>query len=73
MTCVKEGDFGEEKVADSKETKRCTELESDDGSLSDRPGEYSAKMLISPLWCSADGELPMKSRKEKRIQILRRS
>ena len=57
MTRVKEGDFGEGKVADSKETKRCTELESADGSPSDGPGEYSAKMLISPLWCSADGEV----------------
>ena len=54
MTRVKEGDFGEGKVADSKETKRCTELESADESLSDGPGEYSVKMLISPLWYSAD-------------------
>ena len=57
-------------MADSKETKRCTELESADRSPSDGPGEYSAKMLISPLWCSADGELPMKSREEKRIRTL---
>ena len=55
MTHVKEGDFGEGKVADSKETKRCTELGLADGSPSDGPGEYSAKMLISPLWYSADG------------------
>jgi hypothetical protein len=27
-------------------------------------------MLICPLWCSADGELPMKSREEKRIRTL---
>ena len=72
MTRVKKGDFGERKVADSKETKRCTELESADRSPSDGPGEYSAKMLISPLWCSADGELPMKSRKERRIRTLRK-
>ena len=68
-----EGDFGEGKVADSKETKRCTELGSADGSSSDGPGEYSVKMLISPLWYSADEELPMKSRKEKRIRTLRES
>ena len=49
------------------------ELESADGSPSDGPGEYSAKMLISPLWYSADGELPMKSRKEKMIRTLRKS
>jgi len=61
------------KVADLEETKRCTGLESADGSPSDGPGEYSAKMLICPHWCSADGELPMKSRKEKRIQTLRKS
>ena len=65
-----EGDFGEGKVADSKETKRCTELKSADGSPSDRPEEYASKMLIRPLWCSADGELPMKSRKEKRVRTL---
>jgi len=70
---VKEGDFGEGKVADSKKIKRYTELGSADGSPSDGPGEYSAKMLISPLWYSADEELPMKSRKEKRIQTLRKS
>ena len=70
MTRVKEGDFGEGKVADSKETQRCTKLESADGSPSDGSIEYSAKMLISPLWCSADGELPMKSRKKKRIRTL---
>ena len=73
LTRVKEGDFGERKVADSKETKICTELESADGSPFDGSGEYSAKMLISPLWCSADGELPMKSKKEKRIRTLRES
>ena len=33
-------------MADSKETKRCTELESADRSPSDGPGEYSAKILI---------------------------
>ena len=44
-------------MADSKETKRSTELESADGSPSDGPGEYSAKMLIRQLWCSADGKV----------------
>jgi len=39
-------------------------------SSSDGPGEYALKMLICPLWCSADGELPMKSREEKRIRTL---
>jgi len=73
LTRVKEGDFGEGKVADSKETKRCTELGLDDGSPSDGPGEYSAKMLISTLWYSADGELPMKSREEERIRTLQES
>jgi len=73
LTRVKEGDFGEGNVADSKETKRCTELGSADGSSSDGTGEYSMKILISPLWYSADGELPMKSRKEKRIRTLRKS
>ena len=63
MTRVKKGDFCEGKVADLEETKRCTGLESADGSPSDEPGEYSAKMLISPLWYSADEELPMKSRR----------
>jgi hypothetical protein len=46
LTRVKKGDFGEGKVADSKETKRCTELVSADGSPSDGPEEYAAKMLI---------------------------
>ena len=73
MTRVKEGDFCEEKVADLEETKRCTGLESADGSPSDGPEEYSAKMLICLLWSSADGELPMKSRKEERIRTLRQS
>jgi hypothetical protein len=40
---------------------------------SDGPEEYSAKMLIRQLWYSADGELPMKSRKERRIRTLRKS
>ena len=71
MTRVKEDDFGEGKVVDSKETKRCTELGSADGSSSDGPGEYSMKILISPLWYSADRELLMKSRKEERIRTLR--
>ena len=31
LTCVKEGDFNEGKVADLKETKRCTRLKSTDG------------------------------------------
>ena len=57
MTRIKEDDFCEEKVADLKETKRCTDLESADGSLSDGPGEYFAKMLIRQLWCSADGKV----------------
>ena len=73
MTCVKEGDFGEGKVADSKETKRCTELGSADGSPSDGPGEYSAKMLISPLWYSADEELPMKSGKRRKPELYKDS
>ena len=42
-------------------------------SPSDGPEEYASKMLIYPLWCSADGELPMKSRKERRIRTLRKS
>ena len=73
LTRVKECDFCEGKVADLEETKRCTGLESADGSPSDGPGEYSAKMLICLLWSLADGELPMKSRKEKRIRTLRES
>ena len=32
-------------------------VESADGSPSDGPGEYSAKMLIRQLWCSADGKV----------------
>ena len=70
LTRVKEGDSGERKMVDSKETKICTGLESDDGSPSDGLEEYFAKMLIRPLWYSADEELPMKSRKEKRIRTL---
>ena len=73
MTRGKEGDFCEGKVADLEETKRCTGLELADGSPSNGLGEYSAKMLISPLWYSVDGELPMKSRKEERIRTLRGS
>ena len=46
LTRVKECDFCEGKVADLEETKRCTGLESADGSPSDGPGEYSAKMLV---------------------------
>ena len=46
LTRVKEGDFCEEKMADLEETKRCTVLESADGSSSDGPGEYAMKMLI---------------------------
>ena len=69
LTRVKEGDFGEEKVTDLEETKRCTVLESADGV---RPMDQR-NMLICPLWCSADGELPMKSGKEKRIRTLRKS
>ena len=55
LTRVKEGDFGEEKVTDLEETKRCTVLESADGVPSDGPEEYTMKMLICPFWCSADG------------------
>ena len=73
LTRVKKGDFCEGKVADLEETKRCIGLESADGSPSAGPGEYSAKMLIYLLWSSADEELPMKSRKEKRIRTLRES
>ena len=40
--------FYEGKVVDLKETKRCTELESADGSPSDEPEEYVVKMLIHP-------------------------
>ena len=47
---VKEGDFYEGKVADLKETKRCTGLESADESPSDEPEEYAVKMLIHPFW-----------------------
>jgi len=42
-------------------------------SPSDGPGEYAVKMLICPFWCSADGEMPMKLRKEERIRTLRES
>ena len=70
MTHVKEGDFYEGKVADLKENKRCTELESADRSPSDELEEYAVKILICLFWCSADGELPMKSRKEKRTRTL---
>jgi hypothetical protein len=42
-------------------------------SLSDGLEEYASKMLIYQLWFSADGELPMKSRKEKRTRTLRES
>ena len=45
------------KVADLEETKRCIGLKSADGSPSDGPGEYSVKMLIRQLWCSADGKV----------------
>ena len=45
----------EEKVIDLEETKRCTRLESADGSPSDGLEEYVVKMLICPFWCSADG------------------
>ena len=50
LTRVKEGDFYEGKVADLKETKRCTGLESTDGSPSNEPEEYAVKMLIHPFW-----------------------
>ena len=46
LTRVKEGDFGEEKMADLEETKRYTVLESAVGNPSNGPEEYSAKMLI---------------------------
>jgi len=73
LTRIKEDDFCEEKVADLIETKRCTELESADGSPSDGLEEYYAKMLICLFWRLADEELPMKSKKEERIRILRGS
>ena len=57
LTCVKEGDFCEEKVADSKEIKRCTELGSADGSPSNGPEEYAVKMLIRWLWYPVDWEV----------------
>ena len=57
LTHVKECDFCEEKVADSNETKRCTELGLADGSPSDGPVEYAVKMLIRWLWYPADWEV----------------
>jgi hypothetical protein len=50
LTRVKEGDFYEGKVADLKETKRRTGLESADGSPSDELEEYAVKMLIHLFW-----------------------
>ena len=61
------------KVADLEETKRCTGLESADGDISDGPEEYASKMLIRPLWCSANEELPMRTMKEERIRTLQES
>jgi hypothetical protein len=46
LTCVKEADSCEEKMADLEETKRYTGLESADRSAYDGPGEYSVKMLV---------------------------
>ena len=46
MTCVKEGDFNEGKVADLEETKRCTNLGSADEVQPMDQKEYSMKMLI---------------------------
>ena len=57
LTRVKEGDFCEEKMANLEEIKRCTVLESADGSSSDGPGEYAVKMLICWLWYPADWEV----------------
>ena len=37
------------------------------------PEEYAVKMLIYSFWCSADGELPIKSKKEKMTQTLQES
>ena len=76
MTRVKEGDFCEEKMANLEEIKRCTVLESADGSSFDGPGEYAVKMLIEKMHSVGIRpieKLPMKSRKEKRIRTLRKS
>ena len=55
MTRVKEGDFYEGKVADLKETKRCTGLESADRSPSDEPEEYAdLSVLVFGRWRVAD-------------------
>ena len=50
LTCVKEGDFNEEKVADLKETKRCTGSGSADDAEPTGQKEYSMKMLIRAVW-----------------------
>ena len=50
LTCVKEGDFNEGKVADLKETKRCTGSGSADEAEPTGQKEYSMKMLIRAVW-----------------------
>ena len=61
--------FVKRKVADSKETERCTELGSADGSSSDGPEEYSMKMLIRSFWCSADRKFPMNQEEERKSEF----
>ena len=55
LTRVKEGDFRDEKVANSEETRRWTGLESADGSPSDEPEEYAdPPVLVVGRWRVAD-------------------
>ena len=73
LTRIKEGDFCEKKVADLKETKRYTVLESADGV---RPMDQ--RNMPWRCWSAGSGiraieKLPMKSRNEKRIRTLRKS
>ena len=56
LTRVKEGDFYEGKVADSKETKRCTELESADGSP-----PMGQRNMLRRCWFVCSGARPMES------------
>ena len=73
LTRVKEGDFCEKEGGRFGRKQKMHRVGIGRWSPSDGPGEYSAKMLISPIWYSADKELPMKSRKEKRVRTLRKS
>ena len=54
-----------EDVADLKETKTFTGLESADGVAADGPEEYSKKMLICVVWQSADDSIADESEREK--------